>query len=71
MTLRITDRGATVTCPKCNGLGRVRCPDTFASTGDKTRSSQHPIPCPLCFGTKQVAAGPLPHGEKRDITPGA
>jgi len=54
MTLRLTDRGAFVTCP-----------DTFASTGDKTRSSQHPIPCPVCRGSKQVWAGTLPRGESR------
>lgn len=66
MTLRITDRGATVTCPRCNGTGRVRCPDTFANTNDKTASSQYPIPCPLCFGTRRVPANlPLPLGEKR------
>lgn len=65
MTLRLTDRGAFVTCPKCNGTGRTLCPDTFASTGDKTRSSQHPIPCPVCRGSKQVWAGTLPRGESR------
>lgn len=67
MTLRITDRGATVTCPKCNGTGRIACPETYSVRGPERAQpgAGHPILCPLCFGTRVVAAGPLPHGEKR------
>jgi len=68
MTLRITELGATVTCPRCSGTGRVPCPLTYAVRGsDRAQpGSGHPIPCPMCFGAKRVLAKlPLHLGEKR------
>lgn len=65
--------GGSVMCPRCEGRGRVPCPETQAVRsgvgGDNLRGGTarimcpgagSPIPCPMCNGKKIVRAGTLP-----------
>ena len=50
------------TCPECDGIGSIPCPQTVAvrtlglnAVPALQPSTGHPIPCPKCAGKKSVA----------------
>lgn len=54
MNLRLVGSVELVTCPRCDGRGKVPCPETITANGDRARSGGFPMPCDLCNGRKWV-----------------
>lgn len=64
MTLRLAQDPEWITCPTCNGKGKVPCPITMTvrtqTWGNKgygpvrAPGDGKPIPCPECKGKKVV-----------------